>query len=214
MGYGLAMSAYAVARDKKIGNAATRLLAWMALSVDDRKTPPVYFGGADHRAEALGEGISDRAVRKLVQELKTVGVLIERSPAHRGRNAVYELGFRAIDRRNQEDPLSAGKAVLDVPKGGTTRSAKEELQVPPYKEGEVIGGNSSPFCAKHPQGTDEPCRPCGNARQRANVLAPQRPAATFMQTVQPGVHCAPGTHRLVADGTCINCDIRAEEVTR
>lgn len=212
MGYGLAMSAYDVARDKKLGNAGTRLLVWMALNADDRKSPPLYFGGAGHRAAALTEGMSERAVRKVLSELKTAGVLVERSPAHRGRNAVYELGLRPTERRNQEFPLSERKAEPDVPKGGTTRSAQEEPHVPPYREREVIGGNPSPYCVKHPLGTEEPCRPCGEARKRADAIAAQRPAATFMRTVQPGVHCAPGTHRTVADGTCINCDIRAEEV--
>jgi hypothetical protein len=33
-----------------------------------------------------------------------------------------------------------------------------------------------------------------------------------IHTVQPQHHCAPGTHRLVGDGTCIRCDKRATEI--
>ncbi|MCR2784073.1 MULTISPECIES: helix-turn-helix domain-containing protein [unclassified Microbacterium] len=85
------------------------------------------------------------------------------------------------------------------------------------KEENKKGGASdltplSPYCAIHPLGTDQPCRPCGEARKRAMANTARQPAAVFMRTVQPGVHCAPGTHRTVADGTCIDCDIRADEV--
>lgn len=46
-------------------------------------------------------------------------------------------------------------------------------------------------------------------RREGNYKNVNTPTTT-MVTVQPGVRCAPGEHRLLPDGTCMNCDIRAE----
>lgn len=67
-----------------------------------------------------------------------------------------------------------------VPKAGKNSGTFQnfpELSGPSKGEGEVEGEvkekgktttppvDNSPFCSKHPNGTDAPCRPCGNARR-------------------------------------------------
>jgi hypothetical protein len=72
----------------------------------------------------------------------------------------------------------------------------------------------SPFCSKHPNGTEDNCRPCGTARTafaRAQAAEKAKPAPMPF-TVAPGSICAGGKHVLVADGTCTRCTYRPEVV--
>jgi len=70
----------------------------------------------------------------------------------------------------------------------------------------------SPFCSKHPTGTDEPCRACGTARKAYEVAEKaerSKPSPTPF-TVMPGTICFDGLHTLLSDGTCTRCEYRAE----
>lgn len=70
----------------------------------------------------------------------------------------------------------------------------------------------SPFCSKHPTGTDEPCRPCGTARtayELAQKAERSKPTSEPF-TVLPGTICLEGMHVLLPDGTCTRCEYRAE----
>ena len=127
MGSGLAMTAYSTAADLKLGHAATRLLVWMALNTADESEPPVYFGGAGHRAAGVGI-TNDSAVRRILRELKDSGAIKQRRSAHRGANAEYELNFRPL--------IAVRKAVQDSPpiteKGGESVNTKGVQDSPPY----------------------------------------------------------------------------------
>lgn len=57
---------------------------------------------------------------------------------------------------------------------GISKSSRKFSNIPHQGEGEVEGeieiegesaGAPTPFCVKHPSGTDKPCRACGNARR-------------------------------------------------
>lgn len=51
-------------------------------------------------------------------------------------------------------------------------------------EGEARTARPAPFCAKHPGGTDQPCRACGDARRMAGLWTPP-PVAT---PIPPPLH--------------------------
>ncbi|MEW2459841.1 hypothetical protein [Microbacterium sp. K41] len=70
----------------------------------------------------------------------------------------------------------------------------------------------SPFCSKHPTGTEDACRSCGTARtvyELAQVDAKSKPTSEPF-TVLPGTVCLDGMHTLLKDGTCTRCEYRAE----
>lgn len=83
-----------------------------------------------------------------------------------------------IDTRwNSRCPVCAH---LDSPDLTETHASLHEL-IPTQKEGrggerkegnggEVADATLSPFCPKHPNGTDGPCRPCGTARMRVESM--------------------------------------------
>lgn len=80
------------------------------------------------------------------------------------------------------------------------------------KGGEAADAPLSPYCSKHPNGTEDPCRPCGTARTRFERETSSKKAkpSPVPFTVAPGSTCPDGKHKLVADGTCIRCEYRQE----
>lgn len=70
----------------------------------------------------------------------------------------------------------------------------------------------SPFCQKHPTGTDDPCRACGTARSRyqAAQAAQRTKPAPRPFTVIDGAECATDAHKWLSDGTCTLCTARKE----
>jgi len=70
----------------------------------------------------------------------------------------------------------------------------------------------SPFCSNHPNGTDQPCRACGNARSAFEMAqqAERTKPSPRPFTVVPGSLCPDGKHTLLIDGTCTRCEYRAE----
>lgn len=70
----------------------------------------------------------------------------------------------------------------------------------------------SPFCSKHPGGTDEPCRPCGTARTRFNKAEAEAKNKPTQIPAAYGSHqttCA-GEHRWLPGGTCMDCTERKQ----
>lgn len=69
----------------------------------------------------------------------------------------------------------------------------------------------SPFCKKHPGGTDDPCGPCGAARKRfekAEADAKNKPTPIPDRYSRDQKTCA--THRWMEDGTCMNCTAKRD----
>ncbi|MFJ4173364.1 hypothetical protein [Microbacterium sp. NPDC089696] len=68
----------------------------------------------------------------------------------------------------------------------------------------------SPFCSKHPQGTDDPCRACGTARKRyekAEADAKSKPTQIPAKYGSHQIECT-GEHRWLPGGTCMHCTAR------
>jgi hypothetical protein len=68
----------------------------------------------------------------------------------------------------------------------------------------------SPFCSKHPNGTENRCRACGTARVafEAEKHRDRTKPAPVPFTVVDGALCPEGRHQLVGDGTCSRCTYR------
>lgn len=63
-------------------------------------------------------------------------------------------------------------------------SHEVEEEVEEKKKGEGVNATPTPNCGKHPNGTDNPCRPCGDARRRFEAWKAEQknkptPAATM-----------------------------------
>jgi hypothetical protein len=102
---------------------------------------------------------------------------------------------------------------------GLTETHVSLLKLLPGGEGrgkEGNGGESadaplSPFCKKHPQGTDEPCRACGTARKRqeqAVATAKNKPTHIPSAYSPEPKQCEPDEHHWLNDGTCTKCTAR------
>lgn len=68
----------------------------------------------------------------------------------------------------------------------------------------------SPFCSKHPGGTDDPCRACGTARKRfekAEADAKNKPTQIPAKYGTHQEQCV-GEHRWLPGGTCMHCTAR------
>jgi len=210
MGSGLAMSAYEVAQEKDLGNVATRLLVWLAVNVDDDRKPPVYYGGAEHRAVGLRPGTSERAIRDAMAELKDSGVIRQLTTAHPGRTAEYQLMFEPKEWRRKNRPLSGEMAAEKASNGGGKSVVMAAAQLPPYPKGSqssqggpalLSGEGENTVCAKHPDGdADVPCFGCKKAREVRAAHQPEK------RKFDPLERCKVGRHKWLPDGTCNFCE--------
>ncbi|MFE1663426.1 hypothetical protein [Microbacterium sp. P02] len=206
------MNAYVVAQEKDLGNAATRLLVWIALNVDDERTPRIYYAGAEHRAQGLRTGTANRSIRDLMAELKASGVIVQRSAAHPGRNGEFELTFAPREWRRNNRPLPDGMAAEKTSNGGGKDVGMAAAEPPPYpkrSQGSQEGDEPPPSrCSKHLHHDQPPaCWACKDARERREAWDITH-APAKRQFKPWGVECAPGEHKFVPDGTCMLCDYR------
>lgn len=76
-----------------------RMLVFMALHSRDRDEAPLYWGGREALAVAIGrlgqerERTTIRVVARNVEELVRAGAITKVGRAHRGRNATYRLNL-------------------------------------------------------------------------------------------------------------------------
>lgn len=134
-------------------------------------------------AERLAQdlGIDRRTVRGALAALESAG-LISRVPVQRTRSTAWTFA-----------PVTAGD-MAGIPANPALihRAGIPASQVAGEVAGEVAGNMAGIPATKRREGNN-------------------KIATTTMNTVQPGARCAPGHHRLVADGTCMNCDMRTED---
>ena len=232
MGARLALAALDAAAVLGLDGNPTRVLVRMALSALDDATAPVYFGGWEPLALALGRVVppasddlaalrarraAEEAVRFAVRPLVDLGLVKVAQRGAPGRNARYSLALGPVD--NSATPQAhsgvSGNASPQAQRGITTGSACASPQAQPVaeekeeKEEEVARARDAATCSKHPDGNStEPCGGCMRARQTRNAL----PTISQPQSVQPTDRCKPGRHRLVDDGTCIRCPTRADDI--
>ena len=148
-----------------------------------------------------------------------------------GRIVRYEVGsrrFLAIDNWGKHQRIDKpAKARFPLPTGDS-RDSREGVASHPEivapgtgEQGNREQGNKgaerasaplSPFCSKHPAGTDDPCRPCGTARTAYELAqkADRSKPTSEPFAVLPGTVCLDGMHTLLPDGTCTRCEYRAE----
>lgn len=232
MGARLALAALDAAAVLGLDGNPTRVLVRMALSALDDAAAPVYFGGWEPLALALGRIVptasedaaalrarraAEEAVRFAVRPLVDLRLVKVAQRGAPGRNARYSLALRPVDNSAtpQAHPGVSGSTSPQAQRGITPGSACASLQAQPVaeekeeKEEEVARARDAATCSKHPDGnSSEPCAGCMRARQARDAL----PTVSQPHTVQPGQRCDPGRHRLVDDGTCIRCDARADDI--
>lgn len=200
MGAGLVMAAYEVAARMQLDHAPTRVFVYMAATAVDADPQPVFFGGRDALAGALGAPADSngyRAVERAVNALSRRGAVAVESKGAPGRNTRYRLrdgasplapnarrsaspdvGTPDAERpvSNQEHPTLSGRTPdaerYEHPTLSVGLRRKEE-----HKE----EGPPSRFCLNHPNGTSAPCGACGDARRVADAWKPpSRPARTHL----------------------------------
>jgi hypothetical protein len=114
-----------------------------------------WDGGYKHSKRVLAVIASARSIRSarlkaaVVDELRALGVAID-MPSDRQSNPTAE----AIESRRS--------VVTLVPTERTPHSGNLEREPPPS----ISDVEPSPFCARHPKGTEDPCGPCGTAKRR------------------------------------------------
>jgi hypothetical protein len=233
MGARLALAAFDAAAVLGLDGNPARVLTRMALSALDDAGTPVYFGGWEPLAVALGRVVpppsddpavirarrqAEEAVRLAMRPLVALRLVsVERRGAP-GRNARYSLALGPVDNSATpptEPGVSSDASPLDE-RGNTPGSARPTPLAQPgaeekeeKEEEERASAPPATTCIKHPDGnSSEPCTGCMRARQARDAL----PTLSQPQSVQPDDRCEPGRHRLVEDGTCLRCPTRAADI--
>lgn len=133
---------------------------------------------------------------------------------HRYRDAAKRRQQAYRDRRRGTDSGVQGttahepRALRDVTHNATrdvtahvgSGSLSETPRKSAYVTRNVTRHANSPFCAKHPSGTTDPCGACARARTAHD--ARQNTIAGLVWD------CAVDGHKLVVDGTCAVCSYR------
>lgn len=219
MGARLVMVAIELAAEKGLGHAAARLLNRMAISALDDADRPWSQLSMDELIYAMGAEPGEsgkRTVMRARRELLAAGLLAPDGGGYRGSSARYDLLFSADSTILAPVAVGAFETARPAEKGGRklsergtkTVSKGDEKRTDSLIEDFEDLEEAPPPCPKHPSGWqhDQPCRKCAALRQHAE----KRPTPSQQQTVRPGPenHCAPGSHKLLADGTCLLCDNR------
>ncbi|CDJ99056.1 hypothetical protein MIC448_1140010 [Microbacterium sp. C448] len=128
--------------------------------------------------------------------------------AARQRQKAYRDRQRQSRSESGAGALSDPRAMRDLTHNATRQvtanvgsgSLGETTRKSAYVTRNVRRHADSPFCAKHPAGTSDPCGACARART----------AHEAHQNTIPGLgrDCAVDGHKLVVDGTCAVCAYR------
>ncbi|MFI8593868.1 hypothetical protein ACIGCK_05490 [Microbacterium sp. NPDC078428] len=123
--------------------------------------------------------------------------------AYRERKRRNQAVYRGRRKSEQESGDVTGHVAEHVGGGvGLPLGSNSSRGASAYVAGHVTG-NASRFCAKHPNGTTDPCWACKAAREAAEQTeAENRPKRH--QFGAPAL-CPSGEHRWTADGTCARC---------
>ncbi len=219
MGARLAMAALDTARRQGFDGAATRALVRMSLSALDDDPKPVYYGGWENIANAIGRTVdpndprsiraAKEAVRVAMRPLAEAEVVEVGQRAAPGRNTRYNLHLTV---QAQPVPMTSETVQAHLVNGpGSDRQTVQAHPGPEEKKEEIGGGRASAptTCPKHPQGnSSEPCRSCMDARKARDAM----PTTSAIHSVRPGPDgwCSSDGHRRQPDGTCLLCDHRDE----
>ncbi|WP_143822663.1 hypothetical protein [Mycetocola reblochoni] len=173
-------------RDKRLSRRARGLLAEIMTH---------RVGWIVNTRSLMDSGVEGRdAIRKALQELAANGYLMQEKVTAEGGK------FGGVDYVLQAPPTGDGKSVTGESTGdgfpgpGSPRPEKPSPENPHPKKNisknniskEQQGGDAlSPTCGKHPHGTTEKCRACGDARRRWDAARAREAAAPKPATPIP-----------------------------
>lgn len=129
-----------------------------------------------------------------------------------------------LDRRTVRSALTALESVSVIARVAVPHVRSTAWTFAPVQAGDLAGIPAAPgliHTAGMPAGHVAGDVAGDMAGNLAGIPAPKgregnykkgsRETVSTMVTVQPNNHCDPGHHRLLPDGTCMHCDIRAED---
>ena len=102
---------------------------------------------------------------------------------------------------------NAKKGSEKFPKDFAQGEGEGEREGEIEREGESASAPPAPFCSKHPGGTEDPCRACGNARRRRDAWDEAAKSKPTISTIG-GAPADPNTcpHRSIEpSGYCTRC---------
>ena len=148
------------------------------------------------------------ALRTAIGELKDAGYLkLAQSHGSSGRFNEIEYELCAPTAYGISDTGGfADDGLADVGESDTKKTNPSE----DHHE----GAPPKPSCQKHPDGTTQPCRACGDARRRFDAYTQaqrDKPTPTPPRSIEL-LDCSPGSHKWTVDGTCAICTARREDV--
>ncbi len=180
----------------EVGSVAALLAGGLLLEIDDD-----HVGFADWSGSQTTRAELDAAA-----EMRRKGR--ERQRRHRAKKAGEEVTTNLVVTRDGHVTQQA-EAEAEAEAEVNARASREK------SAGLTVQSASGLRCSRHPNGdTGEACGECGEVRRKTVASGADRAQArttAVMNTVVPGARCAPGTHRLVRDGTCMRCDLRPGE---
>ena len=159
----------------------------------------------------MDEEVDAKTVERWMRALETAGVI-------EAYEVVGKRYFECLHWVEHQDIKYRKKT--DIPDRfgvipNSAKSSRKVLKVPDQVEGEgeiegeiEVEGESAPtpFCKKHPEGTDDPCRGCGNARRTydAHLLREKTKPTVSGIVTDPDCQIHPGRPKR-------GCDRCAEE---
>lgn len=187
------------------GNAF-RALIFMAVTSMDEDDPPLFWGGRESLAVALGRTVPDsdldddesrlereatfKAVKRTVQDLAKAGAITTVNVARPGRNAVYALNLSRKTGDENRPPTGDG----NCPERGTETVRSGDGNCPPEEEKED-GGHNKDEMADLRNAREGIARP-GARDEKDSSIAARRLGPT----------CTCGAE-LDPDGTCFMCRV-------
>lgn len=137
----------------------------------------------------LDEEVTAQTVERWMVALETAGVI--RSYEVDGKTYFECIGWDEHQDIRYRKRTTIPDSVGDIP--GLTKSSEKfrksahQIEGEGEVEGEIEGGKPSPFCTKHPKGTNQDCRACGNARlayQAALLAVKNKPTPVPPRTLE------------------------------
>lgn len=202
----MSYKATAWAYDMRISGPQKPVLVALADMADESAS---CYPGQQRIADMTG--LSVATVRRALDKLEAQGLIIRERRAD-------GFGHRTSDRYRLQLTVSVPESLpLTVPSRQRAYKAlsqslplRESIPTAHSAQGTISeplenhqgGAPLKPTCGKHPNGTDKPCKKCGDARRAydaARAIEKAKPTPIPPRTADIADH----VHKWVADGTCM-----------
>jgi len=165
-------------------------------------------------------GFSVRTVQRALEQLEAHGLITrEHRQGSRGFRTSdrYRLsvGTAALNFQHDTEPTWQSALMAESPiqrdsVSNPTRHSVRAIEPSVKPSEEPSGGHPpKPFCGKHPEGTDKPCKGCGDARRRYDTYVPE-PAKVHIPPKRD-ITPAECDHKVMA-GFCVHCGTEEEAI--